>query len=123
MNQDFIKKMEQALLDMQHKLEDELGGIAHKVGRTAADFDAEFPNYGDKEDENAAEVATFTDNLAVEQTLEDTLEDVKAALERIAKGTYGFCRYCNKEIDTRRLQARPESSSCVDCKKKKLSGA
>jgi len=73
--------------------------------------------------ENAAEVATFTDNLALEHTLEGTLEDVNAALSRIAKGTYGQCRYCGKEIDQRRLRARPESSSCVNCKKKKLGQA
>lgn len=123
MDQTFIKQMEQALLDMKQKLENELKGMSRRDSHTADGFDAGFPNYGDKEDENAAEVATFTDNLAVEQTLEGALEDVVSALERIAKGTYGKCRYCGNEIDARRLQARPESSSCVDCKKKKLGGA
>ncbi|MDZ4229867.1 MAG: TraR/DksA C4-type zinc finger protein, partial [Candidatus Veblenbacteria bacterium] len=80
-------------------------------------------DYGDKEDENASEVATFTDNLALGRTLEGTLDDVVAALERLQKGTYGKCRYCQKDIDERRLRARPESSSCIDCKKKRLSKA
>lgn len=123
MDQAFIKQMEQALLDMKQKLEAELQGISRRDNRSAEGLDAAYPNYGDKEDENAAEVATFTDNLAVEQTLEGSLEDVNAALERIQKGTYGKCRYCGNDIDARRLQARPESSSCVDCKKKKLTEA
>lgn len=120
MDKSFIKEMEQALLDMKQKLEAELEIIARRDPRFKDSFDANFPDYGDKEDENAAEVATFTDNLALERTLVDSLEDVKAALSRIANGTYGLCRYCGREIDERRLRARPESSSCVECKKKKL---
>jgi len=123
MDQAFIKEMEQALLDMKHKLEVELQGIAKRQSGRGAGFDAEFPDYGDKEDENASEVAAFADNLALEHTLVETLEDVNAALERITKGTYGRCRYCGKEIDARRLRARPESGSCMDCKKKKLGKA
>ncbi len=123
MKQTFVKEMEQALLSMKQKLEAELRVFARKNVRSPQGFDAEFPDYGDKDDENAAEVATFTDNLALEHTLENALEDVNSALARIAKGTYGYCRYCNKEIDERRLRARPESSSCVNCKKKKLGQA
>lgn len=123
MDQNFIKEMEQLLLDMKQKLEVDLKGYARKSADSKKGFDAEFPDYGDKEDENAAEVATFTDNLALEQTLEGTLEDINSALARIAKGSYGLCRYCGKEIDIRRLRARPESSSCVECKKKMLGQA
>lgn len=119
MDKAFLKEMEQALLDMKHKLEGELSGVARR-DQAKRGFDAEFPDYGDKEDENASEVATFTDNLALERTLEDSLEDVQAALVRLSKGTYGKCRYCGKEIDERRLRARPESSSCIECKKKRL---
>ncbi len=115
--------MERVLQDMKQKLEGDLKGFAHRDPHSKQGFDAEFPDYGDKEDENAAEVATFTDNLAVEHTLEGTLEDINAALARISKGTYGQCRYCDKEIDQRRLRVRPESSSCIVCKKKKLGQA
>jgi RNA polymerase-binding transcription factor DksA len=68
-------------------------------------------------------VATFTDNLSLEHTLEATLNDVNRALVRIAKGTYGKCKYCGQEIDERRLKARPESGSCVKCKQERLNRA
>lgn len=123
MDKTFIKEMEQALLDMKQKLEAELHGFARRGTGSNQGFDSEFPDYGDKEDENAAEVATFTDNLALERTLEGILEDVNTALVRIDKGNYGQCRHCGQEIDERRLRARPESSSCIDCKKKKLGQA
>ncbi len=88
-------------------------------GKTLAADDAlpvEYPDYGSKEDENAAEVATLSDELSLEQKLEESLSDVRSALDRMKKGTYGMCRYCGKPIDPRRLAARPESSSCVSCK-------
>lgn len=75
-----------------------------------------FPQYGVKDDENAAEVATFSDSLSLQRKIEESLKDVHAALARIEKGTYGICRYCGKPIDERRLLARPESGSCVACK-------
>lgn len=78
---------------------------------------AQFTNLGDKDDENAEEVATYSTNLTLERTLEASLRDVERALERVASGSYGICKYCNKEIDEKRLRARPSSSSCIECKK------
>ena len=81
-------------------------------------FETDFPQLGNKEDENAAEVALFSDNLSLEQTLESALRDVKRALERLDEKTYGICAYCQKPIDPRRLLARPTSRTCIDCKEK-----
>lgn len=78
--------------------------------------DSLFPQFGDKEDENAAEVAAYSDNLSVEESLESTLHDTEKALQKIADGTYGICNYCKNPIDEKRLLARPASSACVSCK-------
>ena len=43
------------------------------------------------------------------------LRDVKAALERIADGTYGICLNCEQEIKPRRLEAVPWAAYCVRC--------
>jgi len=118
LNPKFIKEMETELKDQKQKLEAQLGEISTKNTKTPGDYDASFPNFGDAEDENAAEVTTFSNNLTMERTLETTLRDVVKALESIKNGNYGICKYCHKEIDEKRLRARPTSSSCIDCKKK-----
>lgn len=41
--------------------------------------------------------------------------EIEAALERIAKGTYGACERCGKPIDQRRLAALPYARLCVRC--------
>jgi DnaK suppressor protein len=113
-----IQEIEAGLKEEQKKLEAQLGDISTKNTRSKGDFNATFPDYGTAEDENAAEVATFSDNLTLERTLGSALRDVIKTLERIKKGGYGTCKYCEKEIDEKRLRARPTSSSCVECKKK-----
>jgi RNA polymerase-binding protein DksA len=113
-----LKEIEAKLADEKSKLENELGQISTKNIKNPTDYQANFPDFGSSEDENAAEVTTFTDNLTLERTLESALRDVNKALANIKTGKYGICKYCGKEIDEKRLLARPASSSCVDCKKR-----
>jgi DnaK suppressor protein len=120
MDQAFIAEMKQLLEARQAELVAQLKEVGRHSGHDARGFEADFPEYGDKEDENASEVATFSDNLSLERTLDGALEDVRAALTRIAAGKYGQCRYCGQDIDQRRLRARPESGACIQCKAKYL---
>lgn len=77
-----------------------------------------FPEFGDKNDENAIEIAMFTDNLSIGKSLEYILRDIEDALQRIKKGSYGICKYCHQPISQERLKIRPVSSACIKCKKK-----
>lgn len=118
LDKEFIKKIENQLLAEKTRLEKELAQFTKKNPHNASDYDADFPTIGDAEDENAAEVATYSDNLTLERTLESALRDVNSALKRVKEGTYGICRYCGKPIDPKRLEARPASSACMECKSK-----
>ena len=118
MNRDSAQKMKDRLLKEKEELEKELGKFAHRNTKaTETDFNADFPNHGDKDDENAAEVAQYSDDLSLEDTLEKGLRDIESALKRIEEGAYGMCKYCKSEINELRLEARPTSSSCIQCKK------
>lgn len=117
MTKEFLKEMEGQLLAEETRLKSELEEFAKQNPKNVDDYTATFPNLGDKEDENAEEVDQFSTNLTLERTIEASLRDVEKALDRIKKGTYGICKYCNKEIDEKRLRARAASSSCIECKK------
>jgi DnaK suppressor protein len=43
------------------------------------------------------------------------LRSVRAALRRIADGSYGVCMHCDEEIKPKRLQAVPWTSYCIRC--------
>ena len=43
------------------------------------------------------------------------LRNVRAALQRIAEGTYGICLRCEEEISPKRLNAVPWTPYCITC--------
>jgi len=43
---------------------------------------------------------------------------IKEAFERIEDGSYGICESCQGPISEKRLQARPVTTLCIECKKK-----
>ncbi len=51
-------------------------------------------------------------NLDRESTL---LRNVRAALRRIADGSYGTCMHCEEEISPKRLNAVPWAPFCIRC--------
>lgn len=114
--QKFIDQIKQKLGAEETRLARELEQITTKKPR-AGEPRASFPNLGDKEDENAAEVAAYSDILTIERALESALRDVRGALKRIKEDKYGICKYCSQPISEPRLLARPVSSACIDCKK------
>lgn len=117
MDKAILDKIQKQLKEEKKRLEQELAEFSERNIHNESDFSAKFPQFGDKQDENAAEVATYSDYLGLERTLEKELRDTVEALKNIEKGTYGVCKYCRKPIAEKRLLARPTSSSCVSCKK------
>lgn len=116
-SKDFLNKIKATLVEEKARLEKELGKFAKKNSRLNGDYDSNFPEYGDKDDENAAEVAEYAAELPLEESFEKTLRDTESALKSLDAGTYGVCKYCKKPIEEKRLLARPTSSACVSCKK------
>ncbi len=45
-----------------------------------------------------------------------SVEEIDAALAKIADGTYGFCESCGSAIPRARLEALPHARLCVSCK-------
>ena len=113
-----LEKFKTLLLDEKSKLEKDLNIFSNKDQSEPGNYNARFPNFGSDEGENANEVAEYSDRLGLEHTLEDQLRDVNKALARIEKGTYGICQHCGNPIEEARLEIRPTSSSCINCKKR-----
>ena len=82
-----------------------------ETGELTGDVD-----YGDGFADAAAATHERTEVLQVVESLKSQLSDIDAALVRIEKGDYGICAKCGKEIPAARLEFRPSSIYCVDCK-------
>jgi len=67
-----------------------------------------------------ADVSEEIENrMGMEGELEERLNEVKAALERIKKGTYGICEVGGEPINQKRLKANPMARTCIKHTKEK----
>ncbi len=74
--------------------------------------------FGDGFADSGAATAERTEVIGLVDSIKHQLDAVDAALERIEEGSYGTCVVCGTEISPARLEARPASIHCVDCKTK-----
>ena len=64
------------------------------------------------ENEVADSIEEYEENTGILKQLEIQYNEVKNALERIEKGTYGICSIGGEEIETDRLDANPSATTC-----------
>jgi RNA polymerase-binding transcription factor DksA len=110
---EFVASRKKDLLERKVSLEKQLLSFAEPDRRQKSNYNADFPDFGDKEDENAAEVAVFEGNLSMEETLEQSLEMTNRALQKIDEGTYGLCEKCKLPISEERLEIMPTATKCA----------
>jgi RNA polymerase-binding protein DksA len=71
------------------------------------------------DDEHDPEGATIAfERAQLETVLERArahLQELDDALERVGSGSYGICQECGQPIAAGRLEARPFSTTCIDC--------
>lgn len=89
--------------------------IMKAVDRTVSFMQDEATNLPDPIDQ-----ATQEEEFIIERTQRDRerklFQRITETLTTIDSGKYGYCLECGKEIGLRRLEARPITDSCVDCK-------
>jgi len=61
----------------------------------------------------ADNIDDYENNTAILKQLEIRFNEIKNALERIEKGTYGVCSVGGEEISEDRLNANPAADTCT----------
>ncbi len=103
--QQIIDKERHKLLDEQKRIGGELERLREAL-KVEVDVDAE---------EGDPDLIEREKNVALVSQLEGKQARVQMALRAIAKGKYGICERCTKEIPTERLEVRPDTTLCVQC--------
>ncbi len=109
------------LQQVQKKLEQEFVRLTSELQKLNESENTteilEMAETDNKEDDNALKTAELATTLSLKESLVRSWRDTKNALDRLQTGSdYGVCKYCQKPIDIKRLEARPTSASCVECK-------
>ena len=96
--------------------------LVHQLTELGATEDGELTgdvDYGDGFADAAAATAERSEVLGIVENLTKLLADVDQALVKVDEGTYGQCKSCGKEIGAARMEFRPTSRYCVDCKSRR----
>lgn len=107
--------------DPRELLEAERDGTRERLMVLTADFDAlvaasEGSNADDEHDPEGATIAFERAQVdALVQQARGHLEEIDAALTRLARGDYGTCERCGQPIGLGRLEARPTAPTCIGC--------
>jgi len=107
----FKEKLEEELF----LVEKELNEIGRKNPDNKNDWEAEPADMNvDSADSNetADNIEEYEENTAVLKELETKYNDIKNALEKIEKGTYGICEVSGEPIEEERLIANPAARTC-----------
>ncbi|MEA1981447.1 MAG: TraR/DksA C4-type zinc finger protein [candidate division Zixibacteria bacterium] len=108
-------QLEEKLRNKKIKLVDLLEKMTNQKTFNKNKIQVKLDNMGDKDEDNAMEVANFQDNISLERELEVNLEKIEAALVKIDKDEYGECIKCQTDIKEERLLAYPEAEICLKC--------
>jgi len=109
-----IKDLEKTLRERRQELLDTATSMRAEAAEAMADQDR-----SDLLDEDPAPVTDVERTLMVSDIMAAEVEKIDGALERITKGTYGFCTSCGKRIGIERLRALPETELCFECASKR----
>jgi len=95
-----------------------LGQMQDLMGKaegTVDDLVTDNENFPDLTDRASAE-ADLNFGLRVRDRERKLIIKIKEALKRVENGSFGTCEICGEPIDTKRLEARPVTTLCIDCK-------
>jgi DnaK suppressor protein len=111
-------KMDNKFKEIQKQLERERSRLTEelnsKLGESGVEGHEGSP-FG-KREETATESFQLEGRLAGVRHIQEQLAQIKRALEKLAKGTYGLCDSCGKPIPPARLEAMPQANLCVECR-------
>lgn len=107
---------ERDLKHFQNLLQEKLDELLREADRTVDGMtDAKAENFPDPTDRASLESnRNFT--LRIRDRERKLIVKIKEALGRIDDGSYGKCEECDENIGRERLEARPVTTLCIDCK-------
>jgi DnaK suppressor protein len=91
------------------------GEQGHLVGQLAElDGAGHSPGFDEGFADSAQVAAEQGESRVLAAQLREQLDDVEAAIARLAEGTYGNCQFCGNPIAADRLEAMPATRWCIE---------
>ncbi|MGQ9732125.1 MAG: TraR/DksA family transcriptional regulator [Candidatus Zipacnadales bacterium] len=112
-----IKQFQKRLEEERDRLRASLARMDTR-GDELVDLGSDEADFDDAASDAATETLDRGTDMALEENLRTLLEEVEAALEKIARGSYGVCDNCGGDIKIARLERIPSATMCVECQER-----
>jgi len=89
--------------------------ILAEAGKTLSDMTDQTTNIPDPNDRATVESGRSFE-LRIRDRERKLLSKIEEAIGRLDEGEYGICEGCGEDIGIKRLEARPVTTYCIDCK-------
>jgi DnaK suppressor protein len=96
-------------------LNSQMKELIDEASKTVTDLtitDGEFPDPTDR----ASWESDRNFLLRIRERERKLITKIREALTRIEEGNFGICERCGEEISDKRLEARPVTTLCINCK-------
>jgi len=89
--------------------------LMKEVDRTVHHMQDDASNFPDPND-RASQEEEFALELRTRDRERKLIVKISESITQLDSGDYGYCEICGIEIGTKRLEARPTATLCIDCK-------
>ncbi len=89
--------------------------ILAEAGKTLSEMTDQTTNIPDPNDRATVESGRSFE-LRIRDRERKLLAKIEEAIGRLDEGEYGICDGCGEDIGIKRLEARPVTTFCIDCK-------
>lgn len=101
----------------RERLEKMLNDVLSEADKTLSEMIGHNDRYPDPTDRASAE-SDRSFELRIRDRERQLLAKIKSAIGRIDSDDFGICDSCGNDISAARLEARPVTTLCIDCKTK-----
>ncbi|MGE5239620.1 MAG: RNA polymerase-binding protein DksA [Chloroflexota bacterium] len=109
-----VSVREDKILEIRKKLMQQREALLAEAGvkLNSPSDETVFPELGDQ----ASAEINRNFMLRLRERERKLIKKIDKAIERIDSGSYGICEACSQEITIKRLEARPVTTLCIECK-------
>jgi DnaK suppressor protein len=89
-------------------------GIQREQEEGSAATSGELSSFDQHPGDSGTETFEMEKNVSLLEQVEDELQEIEGAFQRLERGTYGTCQACGRPVGEERLEAMPAARFCID---------
>ena len=89
-------------------------GLQREQDEGSSETGGELSSVDQHPGDSGTETFEMEKNVSLLEQVDDELQEIGTAFQRLERGTYGTCQACGKPIGDARLEAMPATRFCVE---------